>query len=222
MVVAGLAGCTTVTTSMPGNVFALEGNGDNEWVTGRCGERYAADIGVQLDMIRQLLESDRPRSALAHLDSHDFGIGEADLLRGDALRAIERHGEADAVYDSLTSSCLAADAYRGMARNAASRGDRREALVLMQQARQERPADPRIRNDLGYLLMLEGQRGAAREEFLTAIELDSGQRNAASNLVLLLMQEGQTAQAENMAARLGVDAALVERLRRASPTGADS
>lgn len=183
-------------------------------VRGACGEHYSAEVGLQVDMIRQQLEQGRPRAALAHLEARDFGHAETLLMRGDALRAVGRHDAADVVYQTLATGCLAAEAYQGMARNAVARGERREALLLMQEARRARPTDPAIRNDLGYLLLLEGQHHAAREELLTALELGGDGRRAASNLVMLLMQEGRTAEAERAAARHGVDAALVERLRR--------
>lgn len=183
-------------------------------ISGPCGEHYRAEVGLQIDMIRQQLEQGRPRSALAHLEEGDFGYAETRLMRGDALRAVGRHDEADAVYDALAAGCLAADAYRGMARNAVARGDRGQALQLMRKARGARPTDPDIRNDLGYLLLLEGQRQAAREELLTALELGGAEQRAAGNLVMLLMQEGRTAEAQRVATRYGVDAELVARLRR--------
>ncbi|MDR5867051.1 tetratricopeptide repeat protein [Halomonas koreensis] len=208
-----LTGCAGVSEPRAMWRFAEGDTAGERRVQGPCGERYPAEVGLRIDMIRQQLEQGRPRSALAHLQQADFGRAESVLMRGDALRAIGRRDEADAVYETLATGCLAADAYQGMARNAAARGDRREAILLMREARHARPTDPGIRNDLGYLLLLEGHRRQAREELLTALELgDVGQR-AASNLVVLLMQEGRSAEAERLADRYGVDAALVERLR---------
>lgn len=183
-------------------------------VTGPCGERYSADIGLRMDMIRQQMEDGRSRSALAHLDESGFDYAEAALMRGDALRDVGRRDQSDAVYETLAGGCLAADAFHGMARNAVARGDRDQALVLMRQARDARPTDAEIRNDLGYLLILEGKPKPAREELLTALELGGTGRRAASNLVMLMMQEGRVVEAERLARRYDLDDELVARLRR--------
>lgn len=183
-------------------------------VTGPCGERYSADIGLRMDMIRQQMEDGRSRSALAHLDESGFDYAEAALMRGDALRDVGRRDRSDAVYETLAGGCLAADAFHGMARNAVARGDRDQALVLMRQARDARPTDAEIRNDLGYLLILEGKPKPAREELLTALELGGTGRRAASNLVMLMMQEGRVVEAERLARRYDLDDELVARLRR--------
>ncbi|ATJ83164.1 hypothetical protein BEI_2177 [Halomonas beimenensis] len=209
-----LGGCAGFQERMPRLVFDEAPEGQGRESVGPCGERYAAEIGLRIDMIRQQLEQDRPRSALAHLETLGLDFAETTLMRADALRAIGRRDEADAVYETLATGCLAADAYHGMARNAVARGERHEALLLMRESRLARPADPDIRNDLGYLLLLEGRRREAREELLTALELGGDRSRAASNLVMLLMQEGRTAEAQRLAARYGVDGELVERLRR--------
>lgn len=206
-----LGGCTTTTTLVSG---ALAPEEADRQARGACGERYDGEVGVQLAMIGQQLDDDRPRAALAYLDTFGFDYPQAKLLRAEALRRIDRRALADRVYLELRDTCLAADAYRGLALNAAHRGALDEALVLMQSARDRRPADARIRNDLGYLLLLGQDHREARQQFLTALELDEGQRNAASNLVLSLMQEGRQGEAERMARRYGVDDTLLAQLRR--------
>ncbi|KGE77992.1 hypothetical protein CVH10_02575 [Halomonas sp. ND22Bw] len=198
----------------PMSMIGLGQRDEVKEVTGPCGERYSADIGLRMDMIRQQMEDGRSRSALAHLDESGFDYAEAALMRGDALRDVGRRDQSDAVYETLAGGCLAADAFHGMARNAVARGDREQALVLMRQARDARPTDAEIRNDLGYLLMLEGKPKPAREELLTALELGGTGRRAASNLVMLMMQEGRVVEAERLARRYDLDDELVARLRR--------
>lgn len=212
LVMTVLSGCAGGMEPM--SMIGLGQHDEVERVTGPCGERYSADIGLQIDMIRQQMEQGRSRSALAHLEESGFDYAETTLMRGDALRDVGHREAADAVYETLATGCLAADAYQGMARNAAARGDRHEALLLMQEARRARPTDAEIRNDLGYLLLLEGERQQAREQLLTALELGGAGQRAASNLVMLMMQEGRVAEAERLARRYGVDAKLVARLRR--------
>ncbi|XKE44031.1 tetratricopeptide repeat protein [Halomonas organivorans] len=219
LLLLALTGCAGVTERLPA-MTAFEPREETH-VQGPCGERYPAEIGLRIDMIRQQLERGRPRAALAHLEEGGFDRAETTLMRGDALRAIGRHDDADAVYETLATGCLAGEAYHGMARNAVARGDREEAILLMQEARRARPTDPDIRNDLGYLLILQGRRQAAREELLTALELGGARRRAASNLVMLLMQEGETLEAQRLAERYGVDGELVERLRRLARAGSN-
>ncbi|WP_355662077.1 hypothetical protein [Halomonas salifodinae] len=206
-----LGGCTTTTTLVSDARTPTE---SRQEARGSCGERYGGEVGVQLAMIRQQLDDERPRAALAYLDTYGFDYPDAKLLRAEALRRIDERALADRVYEELRRTCLAADAYRGLALNAANRGVLDEALSLMQQARDRRPADARIRNDLGYLLLLGGDHPGARRQFLTALELDEGQRNAATNLVLSLMQEGRPDEAQRMARRYGVDGALLAQLRQ--------
>ncbi|MCK2183434.1 tetratricopeptide repeat protein [Halomonas getboli] len=213
-----LTGCAGGVEPMA--MVGLGGGEEAKDVTGPCGEHYSADIGLRLDMIRQQMEQGRSRSALAHLDESGFDYAEAALMRGDALRDVGRRDESDAVYETLAGGCLAADAFHGMARNAVVRGDRQQALVLMRQARDARPTDADIRNDLGYLLMLEGEPQQAREELLTALELGGAGQRAASNLVMLMMQQGRVVEAERLARRYDVDDELVARLRRLSSGGA--
>ncbi len=211
LMVSLLGGCTTTTTLV--SDARVPSESPNE-VRGACGAHYGGEVGVQLAMIRQQLDDERPRAALAYLDTYGFDYPDAKLLRAEALRRIDERALADRVYGELRHTCLAADAYRGLALNAASRGALEEALALMQSARDRRPADARIRNDLGYLLLLGQDHRGARQQFLTALELDEGQRNAATNLVLSLMQEGRQDEAERMARRYGVDSALLAQLRR--------
>ncbi|WP_348827502.1 hypothetical protein [Halomonas sp. RT37] len=180
-----------------------------EQSVGPCGRRYDAEIGVELSLIQRMLDDDKPRSAAAHLEAGDYGLPLAWRLEGEALRAVGDTVASDRAYEALLGTCLAADGYRGLARNAFSEGRREQALALMREARQTRPIDPRIRNDLGYLLMLAGDNRAAAEEFRTALELDPGHEQAAANLVLALSRSGQRQRAADAARHFGVDARLV-------------
>jgi Flp pilus assembly protein TadD len=200
-----LAGCTTTRENMGSDFTGTLEDSGGQPRTGPCGERYTADVGMELSMIRQLLDEERPRSALAYLESGDYGVPEARLMQADALRDIGRLEESDARYGELVDGCLVADAYRGLAHNAFAREAPDEALRYMRQARHERPVDERIRNDLGYLLMLRGEYDEAIEEFLTALELDDGMRLAAGNLVLALLRDDQWDRAGAKARRFGMD-----------------
>ncbi|MCT8470194.1 hypothetical protein [Chromohalobacter canadensis] len=186
---------------------------------GACGEEMTATTGMQISLIRQMLNDDKPRAALAHLDdlslNADRGsLAEPRLLRGEALRKTGKRDRADEVYDTLTDTCLAADAWRGIARNQAARGELETALDSMRRAREARPIDAAIRNDLGYLRLLEGQPRQAEDEFLTALELSPGYSRAARNLVMSLYAQNNDRQAEGVAQRYGIDREEMALLRQ--------
>lgn len=183
-----------------------------------CGERVSGETGVELAMVRRLLNDGRPRSALAHLEALGSALPEAVLMEARALREIGRHGDSRDRYKQLQDSCLQADAYHGLALLTFHEGRHGRALELMQEARRTRPTDDRIRNDLGYLLLLDGQYEAAEEELRTALELNSDGNQAASNLVLSLLQQERAAEAEQVARRHGVDQAAVSRMQQAIAT----
>lgn len=224
---AALAGCAgpdtpnTAWTQTDGraNGIATANEGDSTTRRGACGEPMSATTGMQITLIRQMLDDDKPRAALAHLDSLSLEATGADLaeprlLRGEALRRTGKRDAADRIYDSLTATCLAADAWRGIARNQAARGDMATALASMRKARESRPIDAAIRNDLGYLHLLEGQPRQAEEEFLTALELSPNYARAARNLVMALYAQGNARQATRIAERYGIGQDDLELLRQ--------
>ncbi|WP_280569031.1 tetratricopeptide repeat protein [Chromohalobacter sp. 296-RDG] len=186
---------------------------------GACGAEMTATAGMQISLIRQMLNDDKPRAALAHLDDLSLdtdrdALAEPRLLRGEALRDTGQRDKADAVYETLTETCLAADAWRGIARNQAARGKLETALDSMQRAREARPIDAAIRNDLGYLRLLQGQPRQAENEFLTALELSPDYARAARNLVMALYAQNNDRQAEGVAQRYGIDQEEVALLRQ--------
>lgn len=222
LLLAGLAGCTSSRENLGSDFTGTQQPFEQENRRGPCGERYSAEEGMELSMVQQLLDEERPRSALAHLESLDYAYPEAKLMQAEALREIGHLDGSNLIYQGLVESCLAADALRGLGRNAFEQQQHDDALSYMRLARRNSPADPRIRNDLGYLLMLRGHHGDAIEEFMTALELDNDLGNAASNLVLALLQDGQTQRAETAARLYRVPPDAFETLqtaveRRAAP-----
>ncbi|MCK0743717.1 hypothetical protein [Chromohalobacter nigrandesensis] len=202
-----------------------ESQGDTR--RGACGEEMTATAGMQISLIRQMLNDDKPRAALAHLDDLSLdaardSLAEPRLLRGEALRKTGKRDRADAVYETLTETCLAADAWRGIARNQAARGKLETALDSMQRAREARPIDAAIRNDLGYLRLLEGQPRQAQDEFLTALELSPDYARAARNLVMALYAQNNDRQAQGVAQRYGIDQEEVALLRQTRLAKAES
>ncbi|MCI0510312.1 Flp pilus assembly protein TadD [Chromohalobacter marismortui] len=209
-----------------GRLTAADTNESN-MQRGVCGAEMTATTGMQISLIRQMLNDGKPRAALAHLDDLALDttretLAEPRLLRGEALRETGKRDKADAVYATLTDTCLAADAWRGIARNHAARGQLGTALEAMQRAREARPIDAAIRNDLGYLYLLQGQPRRAEEEFLTALELSPGYARAARNLVMALYAQNDDRQAQGIAQRFGIDRNEVALLRQTRLAKADA
>jgi tetratricopeptide (TPR) repeat protein len=114
----------------------------------------------------------------------------------------------------LLSSCVAGNAYQGLGLLATHEGNVREAILQLQAASEALPIDPNIRNDYGYALLLADENEGALHEFLTAIELAPGNRQAAHNLLLLLYRMGEADKAGQFAEQFGIGGADVERLKK--------
>jgi Flp pilus assembly protein TadD len=183
--------------------------------TDDCGSLENADR-LRLSLIQDELNADRPRAALAYFDalpeqlkSHPRAI----YQRAEAWRDIADYAQARVAYRELLSGCLEGAAYHGLGLVAAADNDRAGALDKLRRARELLAADPRVRNDYGYALLLDGQLPQARGEFQTALELSAQQPRAASNLVLVLLVEGNEKAALHVAHTKALDAEQLERLR---------
>jgi Flp pilus assembly protein TadD len=171
---------------------------------------------VRLDLIRRMIEQGHLHAALAHLDSlpeRDAALPGARLARAAALRKLARTAEAERMFRELLDTPLAAEAYRGLGLLEAARGDVGAAVASLESARAARPTDTRIRNDLGYALLLVGRLGEAENELRTAVELGDEKR-AVRNLVMLLFVRTEDRAALELAARCGLSSRDVERIRR--------
>ena len=85
-------------------------------------------------------------------------------------------------------------------------------IDYLQKAESELPIDVRVRNDLGYALLLGGQFDSARNEFLTALELDGGDRLAATNM-LLLSVTGKSKESRAFAKHMNISPETVKQIR---------
>lgn len=174
---------------------------------------------TRLAGIEQLIRDGKPYAALAQLDSLKSEAPSVKLTRADALRRIDRLAEAQSLYLSLTqgNACLDGRAQHGLGLVAAQQGRLSDSVRHLQLARQDLPTDLRVRNDLGYALLLSDQLDAARFEFLTVLDLNDKEPRAARNLVLLTFKQGQPEKARELGKRLGLDADSIERLAATSP-----
>jgi Flp pilus assembly protein TadD len=188
------------------------------------GSRCDGDLGpsgnTRLAAIQQLLQDGKPYAALAELDGLGAETPKASWLRADALRRIDRHAEAQARYTQLLNTCLAGQAFHGLGLLAAREGRLGPSIQSLTRARQLLPTDTRVRNDLGYALLLNRQWADAQFEFLTVLDLAPKDPRASRNLVLLAFLQGKQEAGQQLAQNLKVDPATVERLRQQAATSA--
>lgn len=188
---------------------------------GACGADLNPTDNTRLAGIDQLLREGKPYAALAQLDAlaaQGTRPPQVDLARADALRRIDRLEQAEALYRGLLNGCLQGRAWHGMGLLQAQRGLHADSIASLERARNLQPTDARVRNDLGYALLLAQRFDDARFEFLTVLELVPGDARAARNLVLLTLREGRFDKARELAASLGLDTATVERLSAQAST----
>lgn len=193
------------TAAIPGPVAA-----------GDCGGLEDA-ARLRLMTIEDELQAGRARAALAHLDSLPASLGghaKAVYLRAEALRAVADYPGASHLYRSLLPGCLAGAGHHGLGLVAAAQADFAAALEQLHQARLRLPADPKVRNDYGYALLLAGRVPEARVEFETVLELSEHQSKAAGNLVLVMLVEGREEEAARLARGIPLTEAGLETLRQ--------
>lgn len=186
-----------------------------QWPGGKDADCRAmpAEEGTKLGIIRQMLGSGKPHAAIAYLDAARISAPQADLVRADALRQTGREVEAAQLYRKLLGSCVMGYAYQGLGLVASKSSKIKESVTQLRAASAALPVDPAIRNDYGYALMLAADYKAALHEFLTAIELAPGNRQAAYNLILLLSRSGEQEKAKLFADQFGISPAELVRLQ---------
>lgn len=172
---------------------------------------------LKLGLIEDELKAGRPRAAMAHLDALPEAVAGRPLalyLRAESLRQVKQYDPAAELYRRLSDGCLPGAGQHGLGLIAAVRQDLESAIDHLQRARELLAADPRVRNDYGYALLLSGQPAAARVEFETALELSAGDDRAARNLLLTMLVAGEQKQAQHYAQSLALNADAVRELRR--------
>ncbi|MCX4189646.1 hypothetical protein [Methylophaga sp. OBS3] len=183
-----------------------------------CAKPPAGDTAVRLDMVQQLMDDGRMHAALAHLDELGGDSLYATYLRAEILRQSERGNEAKPLYQQLTESCLAGQGHHGLGLIAGRNGESSEAKSQLAKAAELLPVNGRIRNDYGYALLINGDFTAARHEFLTAIELSEANQLAETNMVILLLLQGQQQKAVSFANKLNMDEQTFTELKAQANT----
>lgn len=176
------------------------------------------DEELHLKMVQEMLDKRLYHAALAHLQALESKKGELTdkgrYLRAEALRRIQRLTEARALYRSLLDTPLAALGHHGLGLIAAENNDDLEAAVLhFTRATELRPVDARIRNDLGYALLLQGAFDEARFQLTTALELGGDEKRTQRNLLLLHYARGDQAGGLRLAEHFAIEPNEAEHLR---------
>ena len=177
-----------------------------------CESGNTPTDNTKLAAIEQMLNEGKFYAAIAQLDALGNVSPKAQLIRADALRRIDREKDAQALYLNLVGSCINGRAHHGLGLLAARQGDQGSSIDHLTQARLALPTDARIRNDLGYALLLADRLDDAQFEFLTALDLNPQDNLAARNLVLLSFKRGDASKARQLATKLGLDNNTFDRL----------
>ncbi len=182
--------------------------------TGDCARDLGPTGNTRLAAIQQLIDDNKPYAAIAELDSLGADTPKAIFLRADALRQIGQAADARAQYTRLLDTCLSGQARHGLGLLAAREGRLSDSLQDLKSARLALPTSPSIRNDYGYALLLSRRWNEAQFEFLTALDLQPNDPRASRNLVLLALVQAKPEAAKQLADKLKVDVATLERLSK--------
>lgn len=216
----GFAWMVVLATTLNGCALPAQNQGQpRPQAEGACGAELNPTDNTRLAGIDQLLREGKPYAALAQLDAlaaQGTRPPQVDLARADALRRIDRLEQAEGLYRGLLGGCLQGRAWHGLGLLQAQRGLQADSIASLERARNLQPIDARVRNDLGYALLLAQRFDDARFEFLTVLELAPGDARAARNLILLTLREGRVDKAQELATSLGLDGATMERLKQTS------
>ena len=153
-----------------------------------------ATRSLYLQLIRQARADGRPRAALAYLDDFDRRYrGDHDALALRINSLLDLH-DIDAAEAAATQLPTDATAIRGHL--LAARGRWADAAPFYQTAIQTNPADPLLRNALGYAQLRAGTLPPAIETLRAAQDLAPADRTIRNNLLLALTLAGQRTEVE--------------------------
>lgn len=191
LLVLGLAGC-----AQPGNNTA-----DSAWLINKDKKKkpsacppMSKEDELSLNLAQDIMAKGRLHSALAHVEKLPDDMPEARLGKARILRLLNRP-EAQDLYQSLLTTCLAAQGYHGLAQLAAAQQHNKQALDYLNQAIALAPTNDAMRNDLGVVYLNLNKLDEARFELLTAIEINNNNKQAATSLLAILLYQEQMEQA---------------------------
>ncbi|KAA0874090.1 tetratricopeptide repeat protein [Nitrincola tapanii] len=157
-----------------------------------------------MSMSRDMVEAGRLHAALANLERMPETSPEARLRKAQILRLLGRY-EAEAMFASLTNSCVQAQAHHGLGQMHVSAQRYPEGLKHLRIAVALEPTNDAMRNDLGVAHLNMRQLKEAQFEFLTAMELNEADKRPAVNLLTSLLYQGNREQAARLMTRYNLD-----------------
>ncbi|QUJ69754.1 tetratricopeptide repeat protein (plasmid) [Photobacterium sp. GJ3] len=196
LLVALLAGCSASPEEESARVTA-----NKPVQSGACGETLIAKDGMKLSMVKQQIDQGQYYLALASLDELKEDGLSVQMMRADSYRKLGKWDEATRLYQGMVKTCLAGDAYHGLGLIASYQGHMEDAMKWMEKAAKAAPVEADVRNDFGFLLLVTGQDQKARDELMTALELNPQHQNAAKNLWFVLLKTNQKQAAATLASR---------------------
>ena len=163
----------------------------------------SSDQELSLNLADEMANDGKLHASLANLQNMADNLPQVRLRKAKVYRLLGR-SEAEPMYRSLLSTCLAAEGEHGLGQLAVAKGDNGQALEHLQRAAKLSPTDEKIRNDLGVVYLNQLRLDEARFEFLTAMELNQSSSLAAVNMVSLLIYQNNWKQASQFVSRFNL------------------
>jgi Flp pilus assembly protein TadD len=170
-----------------------------------CDEKLGQAVELQLNLAREMLDNGRAHAALANLETLPPNSLEVRESKALALRRIG-DPKARIVYEGLLGTCKSAEAHHGLGQIAMRGGNTVEAERELREAARLQPTDSALRNDLGYVLLRRGELEKARFEFITAMELNEHDKLPATNLLSVMLIQGESSEASRLIQSVGLSA----------------
>lgn len=149
-----------------------------------CSTSVPPEGKVKLNMVDSLSQSGRQHAALAELLATKMGSVKH-WLRYAQLQAVTGHMKrGKVVYQYLVDQCNSAEALHGLGMIQIKQGHISEGKTTLKEAASRLPAQPAVRNDYGYVLLITGNLKAAVFQLKTALELSNGKGAARENLAV--------------------------------------
>lgn len=219
----GLSACTT-TVSVPSfnssedNFFPPQPEvaaEEPQFIPARnCGGELTSEQRVYLELVYKMEAQGQYYAALAHIDELEKNAESPQTfyLRAEALRHLGQLDTAEKYYQLLLGGCMTGYGLHGLGLLAIQANQLNEAETYLKHACRERPVDSNVHNDYGMVLLLRGYPEAARNEFLTAYQLDRNNRLPLENLIVLAFAANQPTYALQLAKNQKLSKADIERL----------
>ncbi|MCH8498274.1 MAG: hypothetical protein LAT63_07340 [Marinobacter sp.] len=155
-----------------------------------CGKRLQPEHHLQLDRVDELVARDLRFAALAYMESQPLETQEQWSRYGRLLASVGRLDHAEQVFNQLVTRCDSPEAFHGLALVQMRQYRLNAALENLAIARARLPASAEVRNDYGYVLMLDRRPEEALHELRTAFELAEGEGPVRQNLAMAFLMVG--------------------------------